>query len=136
MKILVVHREVSVLNQVKSVLSDSETLVRFYSSGLDGLLAIRVEKFDLIICGTDLPVITGFELIRSLRTQSINSETPVVFIADEVSGKSEYLAKALEVLGTLQRNSIDRDLAPLVTPMINEWKSVDVWGRPPKLSDN
>jgi two-component system chemotaxis response regulator CheY len=136
MKILVVHREVSVLNQIKSVLSDSETLVRFYNSGLDGLLAIRVEKFDLIICGTDLPVITGFELIRALRTHSINTITPVVFIADELSGKSAYLAKALEALGTLQRNSIDRDLGPLVTPMIREWKLIDVSGHQYKLPDN
>lgn len=136
MKILVVHREVSVLNQVKSILSDRETLVRYYDSGLDGLLAIRVEKFDLIICGTDLPVITGFELIRSLRTHSINDLTPVVFIADELTGKSEHLAKALEVLGTLKRSSLDKDLEPLVTPTINEWKSIDLSGHRYKLPDN
>src|SRR5690242_4046653 len=136
MKILVVHREVSVLNQVKSILSDRETLVRYYNSGLDGLLAIRVEKFDLIICGTDLPVITGFELIRSLRTHSINDLTPVVFIADELTGKSEHLAKALEVLGTLKRSSIDQELEPLVMPTINEWKSIDLSGHRYKLPDN
>ena len=136
MKILVVHREVSVLNQVKSILSDRETLVRYYNSGLDGLLAIRVEKFDLIICGTDLPVITGFELIRSLRTHSINDLTPVVFIADELTGKSEHLAKALEVLGTLKRSSLDQDLEALLTPTINEWKSIDLSGHRYKLPDN
>jgi len=125
MKILVVHREVSVLNQVKSILPGGEPLIRFYSSGLDGLLAIRVEKFDLIICGTDLPVITGFELIRSLRTHSINSLTPVVFIADELSGKSEYLANALDVAGLLKRNSIDQELAPLVNATMNEWRSIE-----------
>ena len=123
MKILVVHREVSVLNQVKSISLEREPLVRFYSSGLDGLLAIRVEKFDLIICGTDLPVITGFELIRSLRTNSINSLTPVVFIADELNGKSAYLANALDVTGLLKRNSIDWELAPLVNATMDEWKS-------------
>src|SRR5687767_9223255 len=125
MKILVVHREVSVSNQVKSISLDGETLVRFYSSGLDGLLAIRVEKFDLIICGTDLPVITGFELIRSLRTHSINSLTTVVFIADELNGKSEYLANALDVAGLLKRSSIDLELGPLVNAAMNEWKSIE-----------
>lgn len=123
MKILVVHREVSVSNQVKSILHDGETIVRFYNSGLDGLLAIRVEEFDLIICGTDLPVITGFELIRSVRTHSINTLTPVVFIADELSGKSEYLANALGVVGTLIRSAMERELAPLVDATMGDRKS-------------
>jgi DNA-binding response OmpR family regulator len=99
MKILVVHRQAMVLNHVKSILQDNEIVVRYTNSGLDGLLAARVEEFDLIICGTDLPVITGFELIRSLRTQSINSMTTVVFIADEIDEKAKYLGKALGVAG-------------------------------------
>ncbi len=122
MKILVVHREVSVSHQVKSILHDNETVVRYYNSGLDGLLAIRVEEFDLIICGTDLPVITGFELIRTVRTHSINASTPVVFIADELSGKSEYLANALGVAGTLVRQTMDHELAPLVDATMLGWK--------------
>src|SRR5688572_28004190 len=125
MKILVVHREVSVSNQVKSISLDGETLVRFYSSGLDGLLAIRVEKFDLIICGTDLPVITGFELIRSLRTHSINSLTTVVFIADELNGKSEHLTNALGVAGTLVRSTMESELQPLLDATMRDWKATD-----------
>ena len=136
MKILVVHREVSVSNQVKSILLDGKTIVRFYSSGLDGLLAIRVEKFDLIICGTDLPVITGFELIRSLRTHSVNSLTPVVFIADELCRKSEYLANALEVAGLLKRSCIDQELAPLVNATMHESKSIVGTGHQYDLPSN
>lgn len=136
MKILVVHREVTVSHQVKSILHDSETVVRYYNSGLDGLLAIRVEVFDLIICGTDLPVITGFELIRSVRTHSINALTPVVFIADELSRKSEYLANALGVAGTLVRSTIERELASLVDATMGLWKTTGGLGHPYDLPQN
>jgi DNA-binding response OmpR family regulator len=125
MKILVVHREVSVSSQVKAILRDNETIVRFYNSGLDGLLAIRVEEFDLIICGTDLPVITGFELIRSLRTHSINALTPVVFVADELNGKFEHLTNALGVAGTLVRSTMESELQPLLDATMKDWKSSD-----------
>lgn len=78
-----------------------EPVVRYFNSGLDGLHAVRVELFDLIVCGTDLPVITGFELIRSLRTQSINEKTPVIFVADEIDEKAKYLGHALGVADML-----------------------------------
>ena len=120
MKILVAHREVSVLHQIKSILRDRELVVRYFNSGLDGLLAARVETFDVIICGTDLPVITGFELVRSLRTISVNSITPVIFIADELNEKFEYLANALKVTDTLTLSTITIELIPLIKDMIGD----------------
>lgn len=116
MKILVVHRQVTVLGQVKEILQDNQTVIRYYSSGLDGLLAARVEEFDLIVCGTDLPVITGYEMIRSLRTHSINASTVVVFIADEINEKSLQLGKALGVAGVLSSETMLSELQSLVTP--------------------
>ena len=114
MKVLVVHRLVSVLDDIKSMLSDDVNVFRYYSSGLDGLLAARVEAFDLIICGTDLPVITGFEVIRSLRTQSINASTTVVFVADEINEKLTYLGKALGVAGVLQAEEVSTQLQAMM----------------------
>ena len=95
MKILVVHRQSEVTEQIKSVLQDVGSIIRFSFSGLDGLLAARIETFDLIICSTDLPVITGFELVRSLRTHSVNKHTPVILIADQTSEEMHSLGSAL-----------------------------------------
>lgn len=124
MKILVVHREVAVAHQVKSILHASETVVRYFNSGLDALLAGRVEKFDFIICGTDLPVITGFELIRSLRLNSINTIVPVVFIADEVNTKSEHLVNVLGGARMLARGVVEYELAPLMNATADSWRSL------------
>jgi CheY-like chemotaxis protein len=84
MKILVVHRQNKTVDQIKLVLSSCNPVVLYAESGLDGLLTSRIEHFDVIICSTDLPVVTGFELVRSIRTHSINRNTPVVLLADEI----------------------------------------------------
>lgn len=96
MKILVVHRKKELTSMVKKVLHDREPYVRYAESGLDGLLIARLEEFDMIISGTDLPVITGFELIRSLRNSSVNRNTTVIFMADEINPAALYLSAALK----------------------------------------
>jgi DNA-binding response OmpR family regulator len=114
MKILVVHRQRMVVDQVKSVLQDNSPVVIHTDSGLDGLLTSRIESFDLIICGTDLPVITGFELVRSIRTNSCNKSVPVIFISDEIDAKTKHLGAALGVTGMLAHHDIAESLAGIV----------------------
>src|ERR1044071_7353371 len=114
MKILVVHRQRMVIDQVKSVLEDNSPVVIHTDSGLDGLLTSRIESFDLIICGTDLPVITGFELVRSIRTNSVNKYAPVIFVADEINAKLEHLGHALGVAGILAMQDVHHKLANIV----------------------
>ena len=114
MKILVVHRQKETVVQIKSVLSSSNPVVLHTESGLDGLLTSRIEHFDLIICGTDLPVVTGFELVRSIRTHSVNRHTPVIFLADEVDEKTLHLGNALGVAAMLVSKDVDNRLAEIV----------------------
>jgi CheY-like chemotaxis protein len=114
MKILVVHRQKLVVDQIRSVLHGNSPVVIHTDSGLDGLLTSRIESFDLIICGTDLPVITGFELVRSIRTNSVNKNVPVIFIADNVDAKTEHLGNALGVAGMLATSDVDIRLAEIV----------------------
>ena len=80
MKVLVVHRNEAVLESIKAQLS--QWYIRSCMSGLDGLLCCRVEHFDLILCGLDLPVVTGIEMVRSIRNFSVNKKTPVILLAE------------------------------------------------------
>ncbi len=114
MKILVVHKEESVLAHLKLILRNCEQVIRFYNSGLDGLMAARMEEFNLIICGTELPIITGYELIRSLRINSINASTTVIFISDEIDTKVKYLGAALGVAGMLSYDNVSTELESMV----------------------
>jgi CheY-like chemotaxis protein len=114
MKILVVHRQNNTVTSIKSVLSGFNPVVLQTESGLDGLLTSRIEHFDLIICGTDLPVVTGFELVRSIRTNSINRFTPVILLADTVNSKMKYLGKALNVVAMLTVDEVEARLEQIV----------------------
>jgi|SRR5690606_29705172 len=118
MKVLVVHRQKEVIEKLKSVLQNNESIIRFSDSGLDGLLAARIETFDLIICSTDLPVITGFELVRSLKTNSVNKNTPVIFLADQIDEKVEHLGHALGVAGMFAMQDIGDRLTQLVAEQV------------------
>ncbi|NJM25343.1 MAG: response regulator [Bacteroidia bacterium] len=118
MKILVVHRQKEVIEKIKSVLRNNEPIIRFSDSGLDGLLAARIEPFDLVICSTDLPVITGFELVRSIRTNSVNKSVPVIFLADELDEKMEHLGNALGVASMLPTRDMDARLASIVSTQV------------------
>jgi len=118
MKILVVHRQNTTVDQIKSVLSNCNPVVLYAESGLDGLLTSRIEHFDVIICGTDLPVVTGFELVRSVRTNSVNRNTPVVFLSDEVSEKSMQLGKSLGIAAQLTMRELESRLPEIVKKQV------------------
>ncbi len=80
MKVLVAHRHKVVLQNLKKQLA--KWYVKPFDNGLDALIAARVETFDLILCGQDLPVVTSIEMIRSIRNFSMNKRTPVILLAD------------------------------------------------------
>lgn len=129
MKILVINRQKEVIGQIATVLASVEPVIRYYDSGLDGLLAARIESFDLIVCGTDLPVITGFELVRSLRNSSINKNTPVIFLAEEMNHKTTYLSHILGAAATLKLN--DEQLEEVLQSQRTKYESK----RPSPLQD-
>jgi DNA-binding response OmpR family regulator len=114
MKILVVHRQKNTVNVIQSVLSEKNPVVLQRESGLDGLLTSRIEHFDLIICGTDLPVVTGFELIRSIRTNSVNRNTPVIFLSDKIDEKAKHLSNALGAEAVLLMEDVSHRLERIV----------------------
>ena len=76
MKVLVVHRQEVVLQNLKKQLV--KWYVKPFDNGLDALIAARMETFDLILCGQDLPVVTSIEMIRSIRNFSMNKRTPEI----------------------------------------------------------
>jgi len=80
LRVLVVHRQASVANDIKRQFDSAGWLVHTAHSGLDGLLAARKESFNLILSAIDLPVITGIEMVRGIRNFSFNVNTPAVFI--------------------------------------------------------
>lgn len=126
MKILVVHRQKEVVEQIAKTLEGKDFAIMHLESGLDGLFTSRIEKFDLVVCGTDLPVVTGFELVRSLRTYSVNRTTPVIFLADTVDTKTERLGEALGVAALLTLNNAKMELPGHLSEQVTNWETASI----------
>jgi DNA-binding response OmpR family regulator len=122
MKILVVHRQKEVVAQIAKTLEGKDFAIMHLESGLDGLFTSRIEKFDLVVCGTDLPVVTGFELVRSLRTYSVNRTTPVIFLADTVDNKTERLRVALGAAALLAHSNVNAELPSMISEQVIHWQ--------------
>lgn len=114
MKILVVHRQESILKGIKGILREANHYIRYFKSGLDGLMSVRMEKYDLVICGTDLPVITGYELARCIRLMSNRSQVAIILISEVIDERVAKLGIALQVLGMLMTSELSRSLPGLV----------------------
>lgn len=123
MKILVVHRQKSVVDQITRALNNQDFAVKHLESGLDGLFTSRIEKFDLVVCGNDLPVVTGFELVRSIRTYSVNRSTPVILVADTVDVNTQRLGTTLGIAALLTTGKAESDLPAMITAHVNQWQN-------------
>jgi DNA-binding response OmpR family regulator len=80
MKVLVVHRQASIANHIKDQLP--QCIVTCVTCGWVGLSEARTKRYDLVISSYDLPVVTGFEMVRSLRIFSINMQVPVILLSE------------------------------------------------------
>lgn len=96
LRVLVVHRQISVANDIKKQFDGAGWLVHMAQSGLDGLLAARKESFSLILSAIDLPVITGIEMVRGIRNFSFNVNTPIVFIGKLPEGNYSSILEKLK----------------------------------------
>lgn len=83
MEVLIIHRQDSFLQKVREKFFLGGWHATTTQSGLDGLMIARHQRFDLILSGFDLPVVSGTELIRSLRMLSMNRATPVFLLTEE-----------------------------------------------------
>ena len=104
MKVLIVHRQQEFLQRIKEKFISGGWFVHVSDNGLDGLLTARHYSFDLILCGFELPVVSGTELVRTCRTLSQNTKTPVFFI----KSKSETTS-LLELVSQLEANVMDEE---------------------------
>jgi CheY-like chemotaxis protein len=121
LKVLVVHRHVSVANEIKEQFDRAGWLVHLAHSGLDGLLTARKESFGLILSVIDLPVITGIEMMRAIRNFSCNVNTPAVFIDQSTE---EDLNRILEKLRVKLHFSEPLDLSQ-ITKMFDKERVSD-----------
>ncbi|HWA35853.1 MAG TPA: response regulator [Cyclobacteriaceae bacterium] len=82
-KVLAVHWQEEILTKIEQ-LAPSGWHVLSMGNSVEAMLSTRAEQYDLIFCCLNLPMVTGIELIRSIRTLSVNKHTPVFVITDGI----------------------------------------------------
>jgi CheY-like chemotaxis protein len=55
------------------------------------MLSTRTDQYDLIFCCLNLPMVTGIEFVRSIRSLSVNKHTPVFILSDGVETQGHRL---------------------------------------------
>lgn len=105
MRILVIEDHLSLLNSIQNIL-EKNFKVDIASNGSEGYFLAQQNIYDAIILDVMLPEMDGFEIIRKIREEGI--ETPVMFLTardsleDRVKGldlgADDYLVKPFQAL--------------------------------------
>lgn len=111
MQILLVEDEVSLSNAVKKILEQHGYLVDAVYDGLSAVEYAQSVHYNMIVLDVMLPKLDGFEVVRKLRTERI--DTPILMLtarstmADKVSGLNygadDYMTKPFNVEELLAR---------------------------------
>lgn len=78
-KILVIDDERSIRNSMKDILSFEGHEVVVADNGMEGLIAIKSEKPEVVFCDIKMPKMEGIEVLQ--RIKEFTSETPVIMIS-------------------------------------------------------
>ena len=74
---------------LKKILAHDHCVVVEASDGQDALQKIRIQKPNLIILDVNMPRMTGWQLIRTLRTNPLFSLIPVIFLSVESAQQNQ-----------------------------------------------
>ena len=100
--IMVVDDQPSVCKEVSTFLKNDYT-VHAFKSGKEALDYLENHSTDLVLLDYDMPNMTGYEVLLSLRLNASTKKTPVVFLTGETNermrhemmgrGANDYLCK-------------------------------------------
>jgi tetratricopeptide (TPR) repeat protein len=83
-KILIVDDESPLRRTIRIMLKTLDfTIFRDAEDGNSASRKLKAERFDLIVCGWDLPLMSGQELIRFTRARAFSPSVPFLFILKE-----------------------------------------------------
>lgn len=105
MKILIIEDEYNLADAIATTLKYNNYLVEIYADGLKGYEEALTEIYDLIILDVMLPNKNGFEILKDLRKEMINSKIIMLTAKSEIedkmigfnNGADNYLTKPFHI---------------------------------------
>ncbi|GAH91316.1 unnamed protein product [marine sediment metagenome] len=79
-KILIADDKPEVVELVRAILEDELYQVLAASSGEVALKRIREEKPDLVLLDLEMPTMSGFEVLKKLKENSLTEQIPVIML--------------------------------------------------------
>ena len=84
-KVLVVDDEAAIRDMIRFALEHSDMQVRSAANAHEALLSINEERPDIILMDWMMPGVSGLELTRRLRKDSLTSEIPIIMLTAKVT---------------------------------------------------
>ena len=78
-KILVIDDERSIRNSMKEILTFEGYEVTVAENGLEGVIAVKTEKPDVVFCDIKMPKMEGIEVLQRIR--EFTTEIPIIMIS-------------------------------------------------------
>jgi len=89
MSLLLIEDDPNVVLSLSLALSNAGFQVDSAINGLEGLELVRAHKYDLILLDCNLPKLSGFEVVRRLRTDGVMTPIIILTVLSELNDKLE-----------------------------------------------
>lgn len=96
MRILIIEDEQSLVSIIKDKLTKEKYIVDSYYDGEEGLYNALMNIYDLIILDVMLPKINGFEILKRIREEKIDSKVIMLTARGEIDDKLEGLTNGAD----------------------------------------
>lgn len=96
MRILIVEDEYNLADLVKDRLEKEKYIVDVFNDGEEGLDEALTGIYDLIILDVMLPHVDGFEILKQIRENNINSKVIMLTAKSEIEDKLEGLTNGAD----------------------------------------
>lgn len=114
MRILIIEDEFNLADAIKTKLQKENYIVDICTDGLEGLYNAKTNIYDLIILDVMLPNMNGFEILKQLKNEEIQSKIIMLTAASSIenklnglnNGADDYITKPFHIDELLARVNI------------------------------
>lgn len=111
MKILIIEDEYNLADAISSVLKEEKYLVDINTNGEDGLFTALSGIYDLIILDVMLPKVNGFEILKKIREEKLDTKVIMLTAKSNIddkmigfnNGADDYITKPFHMEELLAR---------------------------------
>ena len=117
-KILIVDDSMLTRNRLKQYLSADDHEISFAENGRDGLEKIRNQEFDVVLCDLLMPVMDGFQLLKELKNEKIN--TPVIIVTADIQDTTRKKVLQLGASGVINKPPKPHELRKMIAEVLEK----------------